>query len=172
MLARLFVCRSLIDVFARRLCHNQLGEYFFDSCSWDGTEVATATAGYDSITTITSHPDHLCTADPVRPTCFNAGGNWYWSNLECAPLMEAGDRGYDEEPEGDERCTCHKISDGSTYACESDRCPLSHVRGRSLADDNGIAFRRRPNQRRGMRPPGLPRARPAPRPARRRPLLL
>ena len=42
------------------LCHASLGEYFFDSCAWDGTEVATATAGYDTLTTITSHPDHLC----------------------------------------------------------------------------------------------------------------
>jgi hypothetical protein len=100
------------------LCHNNgLGEYYFDSCAWDGTEVATATAGFDTLTTITSHPDHLCTTeDPVQPTCTERGGNWYWSDLECAPLMEAGERGYDSTPEGDERCTCHKISDDSTFA--------------------------------------------------------
>ena len=72
---------------AHVLCHSYQGEFWFDSCSWDGVEVATAQPASDnSLTTITSDPSALCV------TCQSMGSgddvSWQWTNLPCEPGID------------------------------------------------------------------------------------
>ena len=72
---------------AHVLCHSNDGEYYFDSCSWDGVEVATGSPAPDqSLVTITSDPTAFCV------TCAATGSGdtmtWEWTNLPCLPGID------------------------------------------------------------------------------------
>jgi hypothetical protein len=117
------------------ICNNYDDRYTFDYCAWDGNIVATASAGFEESTVLTSDPAALCDPGPVRPTCThevnaNANGvtNWLWSNLPCAPTFERGERVWVDPPTGDERCTCHSPEYGE-YAYSGPQSPAecSHV---------------------------------------------
>jgi hypothetical protein len=69
--------------------------------------------GAGDSTTITSPASTLCDTGPVRPTCSVSGDAWLWSGLPCEATFEHGERRWDAEPEGNERCTCHAPNDGT-----------------------------------------------------------
>lgn len=85
------------------LCHKYGGEFFFNSCSWDGEVVATAEPQPDnSFTTITSDPHLMC----VTCTNNNNLNSIVWQNLPCEGTFEYTDRVYSADPV-DAMCHCH-----------------------------------------------------------------
>ena len=115
------------------ICNNYNDRYTFDYCAWDGNIVATASAGYEESTILTSDPAALCDPGPVLPTCTHEVSdsgvtNWLWSNLPCSPTFQRDERQWIDPPTGAERCTCHSPQYGE-YAYAGPRSPAecSHV---------------------------------------------
>lgn len=107
---------------AHVLCHFSGGSYIFDSASWDGQVIATASPAVDqSETVITSDPNLFC----VSCTSSTVGGQtaWNWDNLPCEPGMDYEQGRYDADPNGNERCLCHSDTDGVMHAFDGPASP-------------------------------------------------
>jgi hypothetical protein len=75
------------------------------------------------------------THDPV--TCRHVHGGWEWSGLPCEPGLEVHDRDYHAEPDGTERCLCHRVSNDAmvAYGGPSSAAQCAHVLCHSYGDE-------------------------------------
>jgi hypothetical protein len=78
------------------ICHKNSGEIYFDSCSYDGVEVVTATPAADnSLTTITSDADALCVSCTQSGTGDETGwtsrgrSRHFYTTIDCHRLSLA-----------------------------------------------------------------------------------